>query len=110
MLAGAEITDEARAAAERLIERGRLTWRWRWRSSMAAKAKLLATVAVDEADQAAAGRRPSSRGLRLRSPTHDERYYQKDAPSFRRRVRRAAPAQRGDRGALSRTASRGEFA
>ena len=35
---------------------------------------------------------------------HDKRYYQEDAPSdLGRRLRRAAPAQRGDRGALSRT-------
>ena len=38
---------------------------------------------------------------------HDRRYYQEDAPTVsRRRLRCAAPAQRGDRGALSRPEAR----
>ena len=38
---------------------------------------------------------------------HDKRYYQEDAPTrLGRDLRRAAPAQRGDRGALSRSGAR----
>ena len=64
MLAGAEITDEARAAAERLIEGGRL----RWRGGLLPQATVSQSVAVDKLT-AVAGRRPNMRGSPPRSPS-----------------------------------------
>ena len=94
MLAGATISDEARAAAERLMaaaERGDGEAQWRQATSGAPKP-------LDARAEARGRARAARRGDRRARPALSPG---RRADHLGRRIRRAAAAQRGDRGALS---------
>ena len=106
MLAGAEITDEARAAAERLIKAAVDSQSAHGRSSMTKSKVKTDKTPVDLLTDKQA--KAEHARLQAEIAAHDKRYYQQDAPTIiGRRIRRAAQALRRDRGALSRSAHAG---
>ena len=106
MLAGAEITAEARAAADRLMQarRRRNDWRVAWLRKAARKRRSARRLKLTTAQ----AKVELTSGCRSKSRTHNERYYQNDAPTISDAAYDALRQRlRGDRGAVSRPRDRG---
>ena len=84
MLAGAEITDEARAAAERLIKAASGDARRRMASKrMTMPSRRSRSIdAVDKPAPRPQAKAEHDAAARWRSSAHDQRYYQDDAPTI----------------------------